>query len=91
MDKRIPRKNPDIVWEAMHKDAVLLEPSTGKYFGLNQVGRSFWQLVDGKTAMNDIIELLLNEYEVERVQLTADLAELTGLLESKGLLSWDSQ
>jgi len=90
MDKRTPCKNPNIIYEEMGREAVLLEPLTGKYFGLNQVGRSFWQLVDGKTAINNIIETLLNEYEVERGQLSNDLEELISLMEQNELLSWNN-
>ena len=67
--KKIPKKNPDIIWKNVRGETVLLNPTSGKYYGLNKVGCAFWEKVDGKKAMPEIADLLLAEFTVERGKL----------------------
>ena len=83
----IPVKNVDVVWRDIEGEAILLDPRKGKYFGLNEVGCSFWKMADGKRSMEEIVSLLLEEYEVGRGTLLNDLNNLVHVLEDNGLLS----
>lgn len=89
MRNKVPKRNPDIVWKKMGDEVVLLNPETGKYFGLNRVGSSFWSLVDGEVTVDQIIDRMLGEYNVERARIAADILELIGSLEARGLLLWN--
>lgn len=89
MRNKVPKRNPDIVWKKMGDEVVLLNPETGKYFGLNRVGSSFWSLVDGQVTVDQIIDRMLGEYNVERERIAADILELIGSLEARGLLLWN--
>ncbi len=86
--KRIPVKNKEIVWRNLEGEAVLLNPHTGKYFGMNAAGCSFWEKVDGKRSMGVIIDLLLDEYNVERRSLEKDILELAENLEKHEIISF---
>ena len=86
--KIIPQKNSDIIWRNIIGEAVLLNPLDGSYFGLNIVGCSFWEKVDGEKTIEEIIDLLLQEYKVERDVLVSDIEEFVKSLENKGLISF---
>lgn len=86
--KIIPMKNRDIIWRNMKGEAVLLNPADGSYFGLNSVGCSFWEKVDGQRTIEEIIDLLLMEYMVERDVLVRDIKEFVASVENKGLISF---
>lgn len=88
--QRIPDKNKEIIWRIVDDEAVLLDPQQGKYYGLNPVGCSFWEKVDGVKSTAEIINLLLQEYRVERDVLAKDIEELICALESKSLLKFIS-
>ena len=79
--KMIPEKNSDIIWRGIEGEAVLLNPVDGSYFGLNTVGRSFWEKVDGKKTMEEITSLLLQEYKVEFDVLSHDIKDFMDSLE----------
>lgn len=85
--KMIPKKNSDIIWRSIKGEAVLLNPVDGSYFGLNTVGSSFWEEVDGEKTMEEIINLLLQEYKVERDVLALDIEEFVDSLEDLGIIS----
>jgi hypothetical protein len=87
--KIIPKKNSDIIWRSIKGEAVLLNPVDGSYFGLNTVGSSFWEKVDGEKTVEKIIDSLLQEYKVERDVLVCDLNEFVHNLEDIGLISFE--
>lgn len=73
---QIPRKNEEIIWREMDGETVLLNPMTGRYFGLNTVACSFWTRVDGAASLENIIDQLLEEYDVDRDTLKTDIDSL---------------
>lgn len=77
MDLRhVPKRNTNIVWQDLAGEAVLLNPRTGEYFGLDQVACSFWEKADGSKSLEKIVFELVDEYEVEKEVLIGDLQEL---------------
>jgi hypothetical protein len=68
-------------------EIVILDLTSGNYFGLDEVGARIWKLIgEGKT-LGETLDILLAEYEVERPQLEADLLGLVERLEAQGLVS----
>jgi len=86
--KKIPVRNEEIVWRNLEGEAVLLNPHSGKYYGLNEVGCSFWEKVDGENSMETIIDLLLEEYAVDKKTLEQDLEELAQDLEEREIITF---
>lgn len=84
--QKILVKNKDIIWRTVQGEAVLLDPQNGQYFGLNAVASSFWEKIDGVKTLEEIIDLLIEEYRVERDVLVNDIEELVLDLKGKGLL-----
>lgn len=80
------RKNQDFLVQVVKGEAVLLNAKTGDYFGLNEVGNDFYQLVDGQRSFEEIVDLLEKEYQVEKAVLEADLEFLTAQLVEKQIL-----
>jgi hypothetical protein len=89
MTKKIPKKNPDIIWKNVRGETVLLNPESGKYYGLNKVGCAFWEKADGKKTVSEIATLLLDEFSVEKEILLKDLEDLIKSLTENKLLSLD--
>lgn len=63
-------------------EAVVLDPHTGRYYGLNELGARIFELAQKPRSVDRIIEALLQEYNVETDQLKSDL--LTFLREMEG-------
>ena len=88
---RVPVKNEEIVWRNLEGEAVLLNPHTGKYFGMNSVGCSFWEKIDGQNTVDEIIDHLLEKYEVTRSVLEKDLYELIDAMLKNNIISIDKK
>ena len=74
------------VWCNMEEAAVILNTRDGKYYELNPVGASFWKLIQEPRTVDEIMAMLLEEYEVERNELEQDLYELVHELLAKELV-----
>ncbi len=91
MNIRIP---DDVVFRILGDEAVILNLSTGIYFGLDTVGTRMWQLISEHGSTEKAREALLAEYEVEEGQLRQDLDLLIQQLIDKGLLiteAWEAR
>lgn len=68
------------------EECVILDLSTGTYFGLDPVGARAWSLLTEGRSVPAIIETLLGEYEVQRQDLEKDIDSLLRDLRASGLI-----
>ncbi|MEM7012467.1 MAG: PqqD family peptide modification chaperone [Verrucomicrobiota bacterium] len=59
------KHGPDIVMSDLDGAAVLLNPNSNEYFGLNRVGSRIWGLIEEERSIGDIIQTLQSEFDVE--------------------------
>ena len=67
-------------------EVVLLDTESQEYFSLNGVGKNILDLISENLTHEEIIEKLLEMYEVDKAQIESDLSNFTKLLEEKGLI-----
>jgi Coenzyme PQQ synthesis protein D (PqqD) len=77
----------DVVFRDLAGEAVILNLTTGTYFGLDPVGTRIWQLLQSGGTIDAIMPALLQEYDVEEPALRRDVDALVGRLLDKGLLA----
>ncbi|MTK54526.1 PqqD family protein [Paludibacter sp.] len=58
-------KNRQIIDGELDDNQVMMHLENGKYFGLNPVGKRIWALLDQPKSFEEIIGILLTEFEVE--------------------------
>jgi|SRR4051812_35321140 len=76
----------DVVAATLDDETVLLNVSTGVYFGLDDVGTRIWQLLVEGADTEAIVDRLLTEYEVDREQLRTDVTVFVEQLHEHGLV-----
>lgn len=72
--------------EAVNDETVLLELSSGQYYGLDAVGSRLWQLLAELGSTEAVVEQALTEYDVDREELARDLDELVQELARRQLV-----
>jgi len=77
----------DVVFRDLAGESVLLNLSTGTYFGLDAVGTRLWHLVTEHGSTTLVLETLLAEYDVDAIRLQKDVDALIEQLLAKGLLT----
>ncbi|MCC7372885.1 MAG: PqqD family protein [Chloroflexi bacterium] len=67
-------------------ETVLLNVSSGIYFGLNPIASRIWQLLGTGASEPLIVQTLLDEYDVDEARLRADVAATVRQLAADGLV-----
>ncbi len=79
----IPEK---VVFKNVGGEIVLLDFDAGVYYGLNEVGSRLWELITDGQTVDQAIEVLLDEYQVTREDLTRDVDAILADLKLNGLV-----
>jgi hypothetical protein len=67
-------------------ETVLLDMSSGIYFGLDGVGQRIWEsIAEGKT-VGQTAASIAGEYDIEHARAETDVIEFVGELLERGLL-----
>ena len=80
---------PDVLFQELKGEAVLLNLETERYYGLDSVGTRMWQLMAANGDVAAAFEQLSTEYDVPLDVLHRDMAELIAKLSAAGLLKVD--
>ncbi len=67
-------------------EMVLLDMNSENYFGLDAVGTDIWQAMQERETLQEVLEALLEQYEVEEDVLKKDLLTFVEKLQESGLV-----
>ena len=67
--------------------AVVLLARSGQLYTCNDTTEAFLDKVDGARSLDQIIDLLSDEFEVDKATLDEDMAELAAELVAEGILA----
>jgi hypothetical protein len=69
-------------------DVVVLSLKNGVYFGLNSVGGFIWTSLQKPITVQEIYQLLLDEFDVDAQQCYTELIKLLEDLSKNGLIQY---
>lgn len=86
-----PARKDDFVTRYIGEQAIIVPVKEGvgdlgSIYTLNELGTRVWQLIDGLTPMQQIVEIIASEYEVSTEKAEKDVAEFLSCLEAFGLI-----
>lgn len=67
-------------------ETVILGLTAGRYYGLDAVGARVWQLIQTPTAVADVRQRIVAEYDVEPERCEADVLALLQKMADAGLI-----
>jgi hypothetical protein len=67
-------------------EVAILDLKAGVYYGLDAVGARIWSLIQEPRTVNEIRDILLEEYEVEPERCERDLLVLLQSLADEGII-----
>ena len=80
------RTRPDVRFRLVGGEAVILRQTDGEVLVLNPVGSRLLELVDGKRSVGELIDQMLEEFEVDCDSLAQDVDAFIGELTDAGVL-----
>lgn len=78
--------SPVASFQSVGDGAVVLLADSGQLYSCNDTSEAFLRHIDGRRTFAEIVDLLAEEYDVERAVLEADLAELAESLKREGVI-----
>lgn len=78
-------KAPHTASRLIAGEAVILALDTKVLRGLNTVGSRVWDLIDGARSLEDIVDVIVAEFDVARSVAAADVEAFVRQLVDRGL------
>jgi len=85
-DMSIIQRVPDQEFSKIDNEVVMLNVESAKYFALNEVASRIWELIEEKVTVNQIINSLMEEYDVSLQQCSEDVFLYLHALNAKSLI-----
>jgi hypothetical protein len=78
--KSVPLRSPSVVTRKTGKEYVLVPVTNNiadmnSVYTLNETGAFLWELIDGETSVEDMIEALIREYDIDEKNASDDVLE----------------
>lgn len=84
-DETVIRRAPTALSRAFEHEVAVILPTASAVRVLNEVGARVWALADGRT-FGELLDVLVNEYDVDRTTLRVDAELFLSELQGRGLL-----
>ena len=76
----------EVLVQEVGGEAVLLDLSSERYFGLDPIGTRIWQLLADAPSLQQVHATLCGEFDAPAERIQADLLALVGQLNEAGLV-----
>jgi hypothetical protein len=76
----LKRNDEDVMFSEVDGESVIMHMQSGRYFGLNSVSTDIWNHLENKVSFSELIEFLMEEYEVNKEQCTNETRNIINAL-----------
>jgi hypothetical protein len=84
-------RNDALMSAPIDREIVFLNQSTDSYVALDDIGRRIWDLLERPRRLEELVDLLAQEFEAPRETIRSDLVSFLEELEGEGIVSVDAQ
>ena len=81
------KRSPDAAFRIYEGKATIVLPSQSSVHVMNPTGSFIWDHLDGRTTLAQILDRVVEEFEIEREEAEADLKTFVGALLEQGMVS----
>ena len=84
-------KESNFVTRSIAEETIIVPINSGvgdldSIYTLNEVGSTVWKLIDGERSTSQIVEAIIEEFEVTREEAIRDVLALLAQLQAEGLI-----
>ncbi|MNN26473.1 hypothetical protein D3C81_1399780 [compost metagenome] len=90
MEDTILQSNGNLASD-MDGDTVMLSIESGKYYNLGKVGGRIWELATSPIIVSQIVDTLVSEYSIERVQCEQQVVNFVTTLYKENLIQLETE
>jgi Coenzyme PQQ synthesis protein D (PqqD) len=85
-DSTVFRPRPDVRFRVVGDEAVIVRQEDAEVIALNEVGASVLALLDSRRSVRDVLNALLEQYDIDRESLSSDLWRFLSELRDAGVV-----
>jgi hypothetical protein len=82
----ILKPRADVRFRVIGDEGVVVLQEEAEVIALNEVGASIFSLLDARRSLGEVLEALLDEYDVDRESLASDLSTFVSELRDVGIV-----
>jgi len=86
LTSKITRNQDKFLASALGNEIVMMNTSNGTYIGLNEVSSNIWNYLESELTSEDIVNKLLNEYDVTRENCEIQTLDCLHKMEEQGII-----
>lgn len=86
MLNQFPQQNPDTPARSIDGEALVITPHDSHLHTLNATATAIWDLADGARSLEEIVDVVVERFEVSRDVAVADARAFVEEATSRGLL-----
>jgi len=87
---RLPVRRTDVRLIDEDSRSVLIDDREGVTHVLNPTARAIWELCDGTTTLDELVDAICQVFSVQHGVALRDVAAVLAQLEDAGLVAWAS-
>jgi hypothetical protein len=80
-------KSNDAASRTYDGQATIVLPSRAEVKVLNEIGSKVWDSIDGRRTLGQILDTVLEDYDIPREQAERDMLDFVGELRTQGMVS----
>jgi hypothetical protein len=80
-------RSGDLTWREIDGEVVVLDLRSSTYLSVNHSGSVIWRRLQQPASRQDLVEAVVEEYEVDSDQAGRDVDAFLEVLEAHGLLA----
>ena len=84
-DDAVIERHPDIAWQKVDGELVLLDCRGHRLLGLNATAARAWELFDGRRTLGEVARAVAREFGAANDEVQRDLVEFARTLVHRGL------
>lgn len=85
-DKYVAR-SPEAAWRVIDGEALIITPRESVLHSLNPVGTSIWEHADGRLKVAEIVEAIVDEFDVDPARAQEDVDGFINELSGQGMIA----
>ncbi len=83
-----PLRSATVKWRVLDEEGVLVDLDRSTYFTLNSVGLFIWDRCNGEFSPEEIVEGIVEEFEIDAETARQDLETFLDALSDQGLIDY---
>jgi hypothetical protein len=87
LTSKIVRNNDRFLSSMLENEIVMMDTQNGAYIGLNDVSSTIWNYLENELTAGELVDRLLDDYDVNRTDCELQTLECLNKMESQGIIS----